>query len=94
MFPGTVAENLALVATLGGESTAALVSARIAEIMRLVELGAELEDRVAADLSGGEKQRVALARALMTCGFNRSAQHMLGLGDATASACQIGTNHK
>jgi len=66
MFPGTVAENLAVVATLGGEPTTALVSARIAEIMRLVELGAEFEDRVAADLSGGEKQRVALARALMT----------------------------
>ena len=28
------------------------------------------------------------------CGFNWSAQHMLGLGDATASACQSGTKRK
>jgi hypothetical protein len=28
------------------------------------------------------------------CEFNWSAQHMLGLGNATASACQIGTNRK
>ena len=32
--------------------------------------------------------------AALGCGFNWSAQHMLGLGDATASACQIGTNRK
>jgi len=66
MFPGTVAENLAVVPTLGGKAAAADVSARIAEILRLVELSADFEDRIAADLSGGEKQRVALARALMT----------------------------
>ena len=65
MFPGTVADNLAVVPTLGGEAPAD-VSVRIAEILRLVELGADFEDRIAADLSGGEKQRVALARALMT----------------------------
>ena len=28
------------------------------------------------------------------CGFNWSTQHMLGLGDATGSACHIGTNRK
>jgi ABC-type methionine transport system ATPase subunit len=66
MFAGTVAENLAIVPTFGGEAVAADVSARIAEILRLVELGADFKDRIAADLSGGEKQRVALARALMT----------------------------
>jgi putative ABC transport system ATP-binding protein len=66
MFPGTVAANLAIVPTLGGEAAAANVSARIAEILRLVELAADFRDRIAADLSGGEKQRVALARALMT----------------------------
>jgi putative ABC transport system ATP-binding protein len=66
MFPGTVAQNLAIVPRLGGEAVAAHVSARIAEILRLVELGADFEDRIAADLSGGEQQRVALARALMT----------------------------
>jgi putative ABC transport system ATP-binding protein len=66
MFPGTVAENLAIVPTLGGDATADDASVRIAEVLRLAELGADFEDRVAADLSGGEKQRVALARALMT----------------------------
>jgi ABC-type methionine transport system ATPase subunit len=66
MFPGTVAENLAVVPTLGGDATAAQVSARIAEVLRLAELGADFRDRIAADLSGGEKQRVALARTLMT----------------------------
>jgi UDP-glucose/iron transport system ATP-binding protein len=66
MFPGTVAANLAVVPTLGGETTAPRVSEPIGEVLRLVELGADFEDRIAADLSGGEKQRVALARALMT----------------------------
>jgi putative ABC transport system ATP-binding protein len=66
MFPGTVAANLAVVPTLGGNATAADVSAHIAESLRLVELGADFGERIAADLSGGEKQRVALARALMT----------------------------
>ena len=32
--------------------------------------------------------------SVLGSGFNWSAQHRLGLGDATASACQIGTNHK
>ena len=66
MFPGTVADNLGIVPTLGGEATAADVSVHIAEVLRLVELGSDFGDRIAADLSGGEKQRVALARALMT----------------------------
>jgi putative ABC transport system ATP-binding protein len=66
MFPGTVGENLAIVPTLGGEAAGTAVPGRIAEILHLVELGTDFEDRIAADLSGGEKQRVALARALMT----------------------------
>jgi UDP-glucose/iron transport system ATP-binding protein len=66
MFPGTMADNLAVVATLGGEATAADVSERIAEVLRQVELDADFGDRITADLSGGEKQRVALTRALMT----------------------------
>ena len=66
MFPGSVVENLAVVPRLGGNATAADVSVHIAEVLRLVELGADFGERIAADLSGGEKQRVALARALMT----------------------------
>ena len=66
MFPGTVAENLAVVPTFAGDEPAAHIPADSAEILRLVELGADFSDRIAADLSGGERQRVALARALMT----------------------------
>jgi ABC-type methionine transport system ATPase subunit len=66
MFPGTVAENLALVPTLGDKATSALASVHIAEVLRLVELSEDFGDRIATDLSGGEKQRVALARTLMT----------------------------
>ena len=65
MFPGTVADNLAIVSTLGG-NMAADASMRVADVLRLAELGADFGERSAADLSGGEKQRVALARALMT----------------------------
>jgi putative ABC transport system ATP-binding protein len=65
MFPGTVAANLAVARTLGGDASAD-VPPPIGEVLRLVELGADFEDRIAADLSGGEKQRVALARALVT----------------------------
>ena len=36
----------------------------------------------------GRNQALHVAAAF-GCGFNWSAQHMLGLGDATASACQI-----
>jgi len=63
MFPGTVASNLATVSMLAGKAMAAYPSS--AEVLRLVELGADVQDRMAADLSGGEKQRVALARALI-----------------------------
>lgn len=66
MFPGTVADNLAVVPTLGGKAEGAHTSVRTADVLRLAELGADFGDRIAADLSGGEKQRVALARALMT----------------------------
>jgi ABC-type multidrug transport system ATPase subunit len=60
------ADNLAVVAMLGGKGTAADVPERIAEVLSQVEHGAVVRDRIAADLSGEEKQRVALARALMT----------------------------
>lgn len=59
VFPGTVADNLA-VAVPGIDrpgAAAALVG---------VGLDPELVDRSAADLSGGEAQRMCLARALLT----------------------------
>jgi putative ABC transport system ATP-binding protein len=65
MFPGTVADNLAVASTLGGNA-AADASIRVADALQLAELGADFGERIAPDLSGGEKQRVALARALMT----------------------------
>ncbi len=67
MLPGTVGENLRVASTLGAEAkTEARGPTHAALALRLAELGADYVDRVAADLSGGEKQRVALARALMT----------------------------
>ncbi len=64
MFPGTVAQNLLIVPTLGGQAAADPPS--VGEALRQVELDTDFEHRIAAELSGGEKQRVALARALMT----------------------------
>ncbi len=67
MLSGTVAGNLEIAATLGGDARAvARGHARIGEVLRLAELAGDYADRTAMDLSGGEKQRVALARALMT----------------------------
>lgn len=66
MFPGTVADNLAVVRTFSDKTMAPHALVPIAEVLRLAKLGADFADRIATDLSGGEKQRVALARALMT----------------------------
>ncbi len=65
MFSGTVSDNLAVAAELGG-----LQEGRFDElsdeVMLLAELDPSLLERPGGELSVGQKQRVNLARALMT----------------------------
>jgi osmoprotectant transport system ATP-binding protein len=62
LFPHlTVAENVALTPRLEGER---LPEARIADLLRLVELDPAMASRLPAELSGGQRQRVGVARAL------------------------------
>jgi putative ABC transport system ATP-binding protein len=61
MFDGTVADNLRAGPRFHGES---LSDADVVALVKRVGLAAELVERVANDLSGGERLRVALARAL------------------------------
>lgn len=60
-FPGTVAENIAYGPGLRGET---LSHERICELMKMAALPADLFDRPAGELSGGQEQRLAIARAL------------------------------
>ncbi len=59
LFPGTVADNLAVAEPGLGE-------AMMAELMERVGLDPKLLSRTADDLSGGEAQRACLARTLVT----------------------------
>ena len=62
LFPHfTVGENIAIGPRLDGER---LSSARIAELLELVELEPEMAGRMPDELSGGQRQRVGVARAL------------------------------
>jgi putative ABC transport system ATP-binding protein len=58
----TARENILLPAELAGETRGA--SARLADLARLLDLGARLDHRP-GQLSGGERQRVAIARAFI-----------------------------
>ena len=61
LFPHlTIAENIAVPLRLAGR----VDSARIAELLALVDLPPELARRRPAALSGGQRQRVGVARAL------------------------------
>ena len=60
-FEGTVADNIAYGARLQGET---LSRRAILELMAQVSLEAELADKLAAELSGGQEQRLSIARAL------------------------------
>lgn len=61
VLPGTVAENIATGPSLHGDN---LSRDRIHQLMALASLEAELIDKDAATLSGGQEQRMAIARAL------------------------------
>jgi osmoprotectant transport system ATP-binding protein len=64
LFPHmTVAENIAIVPRLTGIDPAGR-EARVAELLMLVALPAELAQRYPHALSGGQAQRVGMARAL------------------------------
>ncbi len=64
LFPHlTVAENIAITPRLLGWD-AARMTARVAELLTLVALPAEVSARAPSELSGGQRQRVGVARAL------------------------------
>ncbi|HEY0435185.1 MAG TPA: ATP-binding cassette domain-containing protein, partial [Phenylobacterium sp.] len=64
LFPHmTVAENIAITPRLEGWD-ARRISARVANLLGLVDLPLEVATRAPAALSGGQRQRVGVARAL------------------------------
>lgn len=65
MFEGTVADNLRIAVSLGGERHAA-EAPDVTRVLEAVGLDGAYATRGAERLSGGEQQRVSIGRALMT----------------------------
>jgi len=64
LFPHlTVAENIAITPRLLGWD-AARMARRVAELLGLIDLPADVSGRAPSELSGGQRQRVGVARAL------------------------------
>lgn len=64
LFPHkTIGDNIAVVPRLLGWE-ASRISARVDELVELVELEPGMRDRYPSELSGGQRQRVGVARAL------------------------------